>query len=88
MNNSIVRSYYLQTQNSDKHTENNSSKFLTFVWLLSLKCHACLSIVIKIRKMTKLRQKLQINHFDVICTHAIGCQLYLFVVVTFFNFLY
>ena len=32
----------------------------------SLKCHACLSFVIKMRKMTKLRQTLQITHFDVI----------------------
>ena len=48
---------------TDKQTE---IEFLTFVWLLSLKCHVCLSFVIKMTKMTKLRQKLQISHFDVI----------------------
>ena len=30
------------------------------------KCHVCLSFVIKMRKMAKLRQKLQISHSDVI----------------------
>ena len=44
---------------TDKQTE-------TFVWLLSLKCHVCQSSVIKMKKMTKLRQKLQISHPDVI----------------------
>ena len=44
---------------TDKQTE-------TFVWLLSLKCHVCQSSVIKMKKMTKLRQKLQISHSDVI----------------------
>ena len=34
------------------------SEFLTFVWLLSSKFHDCLSFVIKMRKMAKLRQKL------------------------------
>jgi len=33
---------------------------------LLLKCHVCLSFVIKMRKLTKLKQKLQISHFDVI----------------------
>ena len=32
------------------------------------KCHVCLSFVIKMRKMAKLRQKLQISHSDVIRT--------------------
>ena len=64
--NSAARSYYLKTRNSDKQTEINISESLTFVWLLLLKYRVCLSFVIKITKMTKLRQKLQIGHFDVI----------------------
>ena len=48
---------------TDKQTK---IEFVAFVWLLSLKCHVCLSFVIKMRKMTKLRQKLQISHSDVI----------------------
>ena len=42
------------------------ANFLSFVWLLSFKCHVYLSSVIKMRKMTKLGQKLQISHSDVI----------------------
>ena len=57
------RSYYFQTRNSDKKTEINISEFPTFHFK---KCHVCLSFVIKLRKMAKLRQKLQISHFDVI----------------------
>ena len=64
--NSAARSYYLRTRHSDKQTEINISEFLTFVWLLSSKCQVCLSFVIKIKKMTKLRQKLQISLSDVI----------------------
>ena len=63
---SAARSYYLNTRNSDKQTKIKISEFLTFVWLLSYKCHVCLSFAIKMRKMTKLRQKLQISHSDVI----------------------
>ena len=66
--NSAACSYYLQTRNSDKQTEINTSEFLTFVWLLSLKCHVCLSFVIKMWKMTKLRHKLQISHWCHLCT--------------------
>ena len=33
---------------------------------MSLKCNVCLSFVIKMRKMTKLRQKLQSSHYDII----------------------
>ena len=47
-------------------TYTNIREFLTFVWLLSWKCHVCLSFVIKMRKMTKLRKKLQSSYFDVI----------------------
>ena len=64
--NSAARSYYLYTRNSDKQSDINISEFLTFAGLLSLKCHVSLSFVIKMRKMTKLRQKLQISHSDVI----------------------
>ena len=52
-----------KTRNSDKQTEINISKFLIFVWLLSLKCKVCLSFVIKMRKMTKRRRKLQISQW-------------------------
>ena len=48
---------------TDKQTK---IEFVAFLWLLLLKCHVCLSFVIKMRKMTKLRQKLQISHSDVI----------------------
>ena len=54
------------SETQTKQTEININEFLTFVWLLSLKCHVCLSFVIKMRKITKLRQKLQISHSDVI----------------------
>ena len=53
-------------RNSDKQIEITISEFLTFVWPLSLKCHVCLSFVIKMRKMAKQRQKWQISHSDVI----------------------
>ena len=57
-----VTIYRPETQtNKLKLTLANSS-------LLSLKCHVCLSFVIKMGKMTKLRQKLQMSHFDVIRT--------------------
>ena len=46
-----------------KLTLANSSLFSDF---FSLECHICLSFFIKMRKMTKLRQKLHISEFDVI----------------------
>ena len=46
-----------------KLTLANSSLFSDF---FSLECHVCLSFVIKMRKMTKLRQKLHISQFDVV----------------------
>ena len=59
-------------------TYTNIREFLTFVWLLSWKCHVCLSFVIKMRKMTKLRKKLQSSYSDVIralgyCWPRISC---------------
>ena len=59
-------------------TYTNIREFLTFVWLLSWKCHVCLSFVIKMRKMTKIRKKLQSSYSDVIralgyCWPRISC---------------
>ena len=54
-----VTIYRPETQTDNlKLTFANSSLFSDF---LSLECHVCLSFVIKMRKMTKLRQKLHIS---------------------------
>ena len=59
-----VTIYRPETQTDKlKLTLANSSLFSDF---FSLECHVCLSFVIKMRKMTKLRQKLHISQFDVI----------------------
>ena len=56
--------YRPETQTDNlKLTLANSSLFSDF---FSLECHVCLSFVIKIRKMTKLRQNLHISEFDVV----------------------
>ena len=52
----------IQTDNL-KLTLANSSLFSDF---FSLEFHVCLSFYIKMRTMTKLRQKLNISEFDVI----------------------
>ena len=54
--NSTTCSYYLQTRNSDKQTKINIQRIP----------HFSLTFVVKMRKMAKLRQKLQISHSDVI----------------------
>ena len=59
-----VTIYRPETQTDNlKLTLANSSLFSDF---FSLECHVCLSFVIKMRKMTKLRQNLHISQFDVI----------------------
>ena len=71
--NSTSHSYYIYVNTELKLRQTNiieiniSEFLLTFAWLLSLKCHVCLSFVIKMRKMTKLRQKLQCSNSDIIC---------------------
>ena len=49
---------------TDKQTE-------TFVWLLSLKCHVCQSSVIKMKKMTKLRQNCKLVTLTLFARYAI-----------------
>ena len=46
------------SETQTKQTEININEFLTFVWLLSLKCHACLSFVIKNEKNYKTQTKI------------------------------
>ena len=65
MSNGAAHSLYLVIElNSNKQIKIIISKF-TFVSLFfSLKCHVCLTLVVK---MTEVRKKLQISHCDVTC---------------------
>ena len=52
-------------------TQTDKLKFLTFFWLFSLECHVCLSFVIKMRKMTKLRQNCKLVSLTLFARYAI-----------------
>ena len=53
-----------------KKTEINISEFLTFVWLLSLKCYVCLSFVILMRKMTNSDKNCKLVSLTSFALHA------------------